>query len=229
MRDSIGLYKKRKFTIILSMKVYILLIPVILFSLTVHEYMHGLTAYKLGDSTPLISGRLTMNPLSHLDPIGTIMLFIARFGWAKPVPVNPFNFRNPLRDMAIVASAGPLSNLSIGILSAFLIRLFFGKGDHLIYFSENLIFLLLFLFMQINLALAFFNLIPIPPLDGSKILLHFLPPRSRSEYLRFSSIGPLLIFGIFIFEAIFNFSIFGLIVWYPANFISRLILGTNFF
>jgi len=211
------------------MEVYILLIPVILFSLTVHEYMHGLTAYKLGDSTPLIAGRLTLNPLSHLDPIGTIMLFIARFGWARPVPVNPFNFRNPLRDMAIVAFAGPASNLSIGILSAFLIRFFFGKGKQIFYFSENLFFLLLFLFMQINLALAFFNLIPIPPLDGSKILLHFLPPRSRTEYIRFSSMGPLLIFGIFIFEAIFNIPILRFFIWFPANLVSKFILGVNFF
>lgn len=212
------------------MEIYILLIPVILLSLTIHEYMHGFIAYKLGDPTPVLSGRLTLNPLKHLDPLGTIMLFLARFGWAKPVPVNPLNFKNPVRDMAVAAFAGPASNLCAGIIAGLLIRFIFGTGELLYYnYTDNLLFLLLSLFMQINLALAFFNLIPLPPLDGSKILLHLLPPSSRAEFIRFGSAGPLIIFALFLIDALFKIPVFDFLIWFPVNLVSRILLGVSLF
>ncbi len=213
------------------MAIYLLLVPVILFSLTLHEYMHGLTADRLGDKTPRLSGRLTLNPLSHLDPIGTLMLFVARFGWAKPVPINPFNFKDPIRDMAIVALAGPFSNLLFAIVAGLLIRLTFGSGPAIFYYyhSQNTIFLFLFLFMQINLALAFFNLLPIPPLDGSKILLHLLPPNYRAEYIRIQPLGPLFLMAIVLLDYLFNIDILKTLIWFPSNLISRLILNVALF
>lgn len=201
---------------------YILLIPVILFSLTIHEYMHGFTAYKLGDNTPVLTGRLTLNPLSHLDPIGTLMLFIARFGWAKPVPVNPYNFRNPLRDTAVVALAGPLSNLAVGVLSGIAIKLIFGSVS--LFNVENPLMLLLLLFMQINLALAFFNLIPVHPLDGSKILYFVIPEQYRSDFWRIQRSGPIIILAMLIAEYIFNIPIFYYLIWFPVKLITSLIL-----
>lgn len=201
---------------------YILLIPVILFSLTIHEYMHGWTAYKLGDNTPALAGRLTMNPLSHLDPLGTLMLFIARFGWAKPVPVNPYNFRHPLRDMAIVAFAGPLSNLIAGVIAGVGIRLIFGTVSF--YNVGNPVLILLFLLMQINLALAFFNLIPIHPLDGSKILLFALPHQYREDFWKIQQSGPFIIFAMLIAEFLFKIPIFYYLIWFPVNLITSMIL-----
>lgn len=146
---------------------FLLLILPILFALTVHEYAHGWVAYRLGDPTAYHAGRLTFNPLKHLDPIGTILLFIARIGWAKPVPVNPAYFKDPSRDMAIVALAGPASN--------FLSALLFGKLLSLGSFTNVYLYQTLFYFVYINLILAFFNLIPIAPLDGWRILSYFLP------------------------------------------------------
>ncbi len=150
---------------------------VLLIAFTIHELSHALTADYLGDPTPRHMGRITLNPLKHLDPIGTIMLIIAGFGWAKPVMVNPLNLRgNPRTSMAIVAAAGPLSNLLLASLAAIIFRL------GLVQFSldpptgdASLFAYLLSEFIWINLILVFFNLIPIPPLDGSKILFAILP------------------------------------------------------
>jgi Zn-dependent protease len=129
----------------------------LLIAITVHEFCHALAADKLGDPTPRAYGRLSLNPLVHLDLLGTLMLFIARFGWGKPVPIDPYNFRHPRRDETIVALAGPLSN--------FLLAFIFSR------FPGNLTFILTYT----NLYLGIFNLFPIPPLDGSKILLNILP------------------------------------------------------
>lgn len=159
--------------------VIILGLVILFFSVILHEVAHGLVAERHGDPTARIMGRITLNPLSHIDPIGTVflpgMLIILNlfgsnvpiFGWAKPVPVNPANLNNPKKDMILVALAGPVTNIIIAFLLAFIFRFFV--------LPVSLAGVVLFYGITINLFLAFFNLIPIPPLDGSRILSGFLP------------------------------------------------------
>lgn len=149
-------------------------IPAILVSITFHEYAHGKVAYFLGDNTAKYHGRLTINPLAHLDPIGTLLLVVAGFGWAKPVPVNPLQFRgDKKRGMMYVGFAGPLMNLVLGYLSAVGLKLvvFLGYSGGAAPYLQQFFYLLLFY----NVMLAVFNLLPVPPLDGSKILAGLLP------------------------------------------------------
>jgi Zn-dependent protease len=148
----------------------LLSIPAILIAITFHEYAHGWMAYRLGDPTPKFYGRLTLNPLAHLDPIGTLMLLIFRFGWAKPVPINPNNFSNYRRDTVLVSIAGPSANFLLAIIFALI-----GRIVMPLYIIPINAFLSISIY--VNIALAIFNLIPIPPLDGSKLLLLFLPYR----------------------------------------------------
>lgn len=177
----------------------LLRIPALLLILTVHEVAHGYVAMRLGDPTARNFGRLSLNPIKHLDPIGAICMLLFRFGWAKPVPVNTRYFKNPKRDMALCAAAGPASNLLmafIGVIGFYFSAYFIGfrGGDislilrynvleHLlsdIEFVDRLKFVwLIFLqtFVILNLSLGVFNLIPVPPLDGSRIFLQFLPAK----------------------------------------------------
>lgn len=143
-------------------------------SITIHEFAHAWTADCLGDPTPRSQGRVTLNPLSHLDPIGTIMLLVTRFGWGKPVEFDPYNLKEPVRDTALIALAGPLSNIILAMLLAILIRFNFIPIDWLVVGTVQVIF--------INVVLAIFNLIPVYPLDGSKILLAVLPRDTALEY-----------------------------------------------
>ena len=172
-----------------------IVILIILVSITFHEYAHGWMASRLGDPTPKQSGRLSLNPLVHIDPFGTIILPIIllvistrlighpfAIGYAKPVPINPYHFKNPKKDIALVGLAGPLMNILIAIALSLLIRLGFTL------FIEALI-----LGIMINLLLAIFNLIPIPPLDGSKLLLPFLPKKVAYKYLKLEPYGFLII------------------------------------
>lgn len=178
-----------------DLKILILLLPILLLALTVHEFSHGLTAYLLGDPTPQRAGRLTLNPLKHLDLFGTLTLILTQaIGWAKPVPINPNYFKNPWRDMAITSAAGPLSNFLLAILFAFSYHLFntFNLTFEQIKISEPLA-IVSYLGLRINLGLALFNFLPIPPLDGSKILVKFLPPYLRENYLRLELMGFFLI------------------------------------
>ena len=135
-------------------------------AITIHEFSHAYMAYLRGDYTAEAAGRLTLNPLSHLDPIGFVAFLLVGYGWAKPVPYNPYKLKNPRWDGILVALAGPGSNLLLAIVASLLIRFFLGAE---ILDSSNLLLVFLFLVMFLNLALMFFNLIPLPPLDGSKI------------------------------------------------------------
>ena len=158
---------------------YLLFIPHMLFALSIHEASHAGSAYLLGDDTAALQGRVTLNPIRHLDPFGLIAFFIIHFGWARPVPVNPLRLKNPRRDNVLVSFAGPGSNLVMGMLLLVVIRVMWmvaGTG------SESVRTALAFMFVgaQLNVGLCFFNLIPVPPLDGSHILLGILP-RSLAE------------------------------------------------
>jgi Zn-dependent protease len=162
-------------------------------AISVHEAAHAFIAYKLGDPTAKNQGRLTLNPLKHLDPIGTLMLFIARFGWGKPVPVNPHNFKNPVRDSALTAFAGPASNFITALILSVPLK----------YIGLPLWLMdILWLTLDINIILGIFNLLPFPPLDGSKIFAIFVPKRFHKQYftlLKNSEVG----FMIFIVADIF--------------------------
>lgn len=156
----------------------------LLVGLTFHEFSHALLADRLGDRQPRAMGRLTLNPLPHIDPIGALMLLVAGFGWAKPVMVNPYALRDGPRSMAVVAAAGPIANLAVAIGFAALFRvldLAGVEGGFTFGLVANIVFL--------NVLLALFNLIPIPPLDGYNVALAFLPPRQAMTLQRYAPYG----------------------------------------
>lgn len=161
---------------------FILLAPPILFALTIHELAHGYVAYILGDTTAKAAGRLTLNPLKHLDPIGTIAFFIIKFGWAKPVPVNPYYFKNPRKGMLWVGLAGPASNLVVAVISALLLKAFVPLSSSLPPALTVPLQFMLEASVWVNVVLCVFNLIPFPPLDGSRILAGLLPADMARSY-----------------------------------------------
>ena len=184
----------------------LLTIPVVLMALSFHEAAHALIAYKLGDRTAYNLGRVTMNPIKHLDPFGFLCMLLVGFGWAKPVPINTRYFKNPKRDMAICGLAGPIANLLLALIFAALF-----KGTSILFASitypNETVFIMAWLFREflsmgiiLNVGLAVFNLLPIPPLDGSRLLTAVLPWRLASklvQYERVISLGlmVLLFFG----------------------------------
>lgn len=198
-------------------------LPAILIAITIHEYAHALTAFKLGDPTAKFAGRLSLNPLKHIDLLGFIMLLVARFGWAKPVPINPFHFRNPRRDEALVSLAGPLSNLLLAILFGLSIRLLLQLSAS----TATIPFLLLYLCFLYNVVLSVFNLIPVPPLDGSKILFSLLPRRYRFYQLQLESYGPYILFGIIFMDRITRANVFWGLIQYVLSFLGSMIIGTR--
>lgn len=176
--------------IALMLQQLVLTIPAILLAITFHELAHGWAADKLGDPTARLAGRLTLNPVAHLDPIGALMFIVAKFGWAKPVPVNPSNLRHPLRDMVWVAAAGPTANFLLAALSLLVFRWTAAMDLPFVTVPVREICRWSYL---LNLNLAAFNLIPIPPLDGSQILKGFLPRGALISYERFEPYGFLVL------------------------------------
>ena len=168
---------------------FVLLAVPLLYSIILHELAHGWVAFRMGDPTAKTMGRLTLNPLKHLDPIGTAMLFIFGFGWAKPVPVNLGLVRNTRAGLIWVSAAGIIANLLLAFLAVLLLRGFAPS-------PSGSIGLLLYYLAQINIMLASFNLIPIPPLDGSKILMGFLPERAAYLLARLEPYGLFIIIGL---------------------------------
>ncbi len=205
----------------MQIQIYILAIVILIFSIVVHEVMHGYVAYKLGDSTAKFMGRLTLNPIPHIDLLGTIIiplfLIVSRspilFGWAKPVPVNFNNLRNPKKDSVYVALAGPASNFVLAIVFAIFFHL-------LSFLSLNIVF---WYGVYINLILGIFNLIPIPPLDGGRIAVGLLPLRYSYMLQRIEPFG-IYIVVILLFLGFFSYTIFPLV-----NYLSRFLVGGGFY
>jgi Zn-dependent protease len=184
---------------------------------TVHEFSHAWVATRLGDETPRLSGRLTLNPLAHLDPLGSLLLVIAGFGWAKPVPVNPYAVRSRTpAGMMLVSAAGPFSNLLLAILAALPLRagLVTGFGTSSALIPSLGGFLLEFIY--INLILLFFNMIPLSPLDGEKVVSYLLPPNLQAGFERLRPYGPMILFGLFFLGSFLSFDVLGKLVSGPA-------------
>ncbi len=181
----------------------LLSLPIVLLSLSLHETAHGYVAWKLGDPTARNLGRLTLNPLKHLNLFGTLCMLLAGFGWANPVPINTRYFKKPRRDMALSALAGPVSNLALALIFAILLR-FLGYGylmqrGYPTEFTATMAsFAILFMYygVYMNITLAVFNLLPVPPLDGSRLLYWLLPPKTAykiSQYERYIALGVMLL------------------------------------
>ncbi len=203
---------------------YLVFIPHMLFALSIHEASHAGSAYLLGDDTAALEGRVTLNPIRHIDPVGLIAFFIIHFGWARPTPVNPARFSKPGRDDILVSFAGPGSNLLAGVILLVALRAAWvmtsGQGE-----AAHTALAFLFVGAQLNVGLCFFNLIPVPPLDGSHILLHLLP-RGLSQRLE-----PLMNYGwIILLMLIFGGSFFGIPLFFyliglPMVLVMRGLLG----
>lgn len=187
----------------------IVFVVIILFAITIHEFSHAAAAQLLGDPTPRLAGRLSLNPIKHIDPIGFIMLLLVRFGWAKPVPINPYNFKDPIKGEMVVSFAGPASNFLAAYLAAALIRIF-----PIIVLSNGYIERAVSDFIWLNLALAVFNLLPVPPLDGSHILEPFIPYNYRQILEQY---------GFFILIFILIFPPTSYILLYVISFLFKLI------
>ena len=192
-------------------------VPAILWALTIHEFAHGWVAHKCGDDTALHAGRLTLNPLAHLDLFGTIAFIIMGFGWAKPVPVNPHNFRKPRRDDILVSLAGVTANLLSAVGFSLVLRVLLALPP------TKLISMLQVVVLQsifFNLVLLFFNLIPIPPLDGSHVLRELLPWDLRARYDEMRPYAPFMLLAlIFLGRPLLN-----LLIWRPSQFLADLLL-----
>jgi Zn-dependent protease len=203
-----------------------LIAPPILLALTFHEYAHAYVANRFGDDTAKQNGRLSLNPLRHLDPLGTIMIFLVHFGWAKPVPVNPYRLKNPKKDMLWISAAGPLSNMALALASGILLRIFIATVETPDQTSFMTLFTyVIFMSLQINLALAIFNILPIAPLDGSKILSGLLPDSFGSMFHIMERYGPFILLGLIIFGRLTGVSILGGLIWPFVKFFSSVFGG----
>ena len=200
----------------LPLEVLVLLIPVLLFALVFHEFSHGWVANKLGDPTAKYSGRLTLNPIAHLDMMGSLMILFVGFGWAKPVPVNSRYLANPRTDMMKIAFAGPASNLLLAFIAGTFIR-----------FTGNLgpLSSMLMMFTQINIMLAVFNMIPIPPLDGSQIFSGLMVRKNPDLVLKLQIYGPQLLFGLILFGMLTRISPIWWLMSPFVNFFMLLFVG----
>jgi Zn-dependent protease len=228
-------------------------VPVILLALTIHEFAHAWTAWKLGDPTAHYQGRVSLNPIRHLDPLGTLCLLFAPIGWAKPVPVNPYNFRNPGRDDILVSAAGPMSNLLQAIIFALLLVLPWGQwADSLgsavpqygrdggVYWTINslmqaqgaqklvlIVWAMASMGLLLNVGLMVFNLLPFFPLDGHHIARENLRGEARMRFIEFQRYGPFMIFGLIILDNMLNSQgLPGPISW-PINNLVQLLLKVS--
>ncbi len=200
----------------------LVLVPVLLVSMMLHELAHGFVAYRMGDPTAKQHGRLSFNPIRHLDPLGTAMFVITYlipphfiFGWAKPVPVSPYYFKNRQRGMGIVGIAGPATNFILAVVFALILNALHPSTD-------SLAFEALFLLFQVNIVLGLFNLIPIPPLDGSRVLGAFLPRNAYEKWIQVDRYGMFIILiFVFVFWGRFSFILQDVIIWLANIFLTN--------
>ena len=207
-------------------------LPIVLLALTVHEFSHAYFAYRMGDPTALSMGRCTLNPLKHLDPLGTICLMFAPIGWAKPVPVNPLNFRDPRKGDLITSAAGPASNVVQAILFALVIRIIVSWGDDIVQYvgpgsvtGLSVLFLMCKEAVFINVGLAVFNCLPIFPLDGYHIAYQLMKPESQQRFAGMARYGIYIILGLVFIGYLGKIPILWYIIAPPANLIITYIAG----
>jgi len=207
----------------------LLRLPVVLLALTVHEFSHAYVAYRMGDPTAARLGRCTLNPLAHLDPLGTICLVFAPIGWAKPVPVNPLNFHDPRKGSLYTSAAGPASNLLQAIVWALLLRMtVFRLG---VWFPDlpdkafDAAFAMCWVGVFVNVALAVFNLLPFYPLDGYRVSMELLPLEGRERMAEWAPIGPFIIIGLVIAGRMGKVDIIGKLIEPPANLLFTYVAG----
>ncbi len=198
----------------------LIMAPAFIFALTFHEFAHAWSANKLNDPTAKNEGRLTLNPLVHLDPVGTIMLFVVGFGWARPVPVNPRNLQNPRQDMMWIALAGPCSNVLLAFALGWLYYNTAPTSEMMSIFRAMLEF-----GIYINLVLCFFNLLPIPPLDGSRIITGLLPQEQAYQFSKLEQFGPGLLIGLIVLDRFMNLGLLSSLILSPVFYCRRLILS----
>ena len=208
----------------LPMEVLIILLPILIFSLCFHEFSHGYIAYKLGDPTAARNGRLTLNPIAHLDPIGSLMILFVGFGWAKPVPVNPVNFSNPRLDMMKVAFAGPASNLLLAFAGGLMMRLVNIVG----LLQSEMFIQTLYFFIFINISLAVFNMIPVAPLDGSQIFGNMISKNNPKLAWKLQMYGPKILMGIILIGMVTPFSVLGFLMMPFVKMFMYLFTGISF-
>ena len=202
---------------------FVYFIIALIITLTVHEASHALVAYYLGDPTAKMRGRLTLNPIAHLDPVGSIVFLMTQsIGWGKPVPVNPNNFKNTVRDGALTALAGPMSNFILAFVMVFPWKFAGGYIPEIILIEVQTIF-------HVSIFLGIFNLFPLPPLDGSKIMGLFVPKKWHRGYTRFLMNGTkyfmaAILIDIFVIRSLFDFSFFGYVVVKLHGIVSMILL-----
>ncbi len=201
---------------------FIIVAALLLVTIAVHEFSHALASDHLGDPTARLMGRLTLNPMAHLDPIGTLLLLFAGFGWGKPVPFDPFNLRDPKRDSAIISFAGPASNLIIAVISSIILRVI---SSFSLLFITSFVSNILNMFIYFNVMLAVFNLIPIHPLDGFKVVGGLLPKKYYYDWMSLEKYGMILL--LFLIFPIFGAAPVSQIVSPIVNFILSFLLPTG--
>ena len=205
---------------------YMLFIPQMLLSLSVHESSHAYSALRAGDDTAALQGRISLNPLKHLDPWGLLFFLVFKFGWAKPCPVATYRLKNPRRDEIIISLAGPGSNLALALLFGLVLR---ASWQSLLAVGEvgKMVLLFLAIGAQINSALAFFNVLPIPPLDGSHVLGGILPLKWQPGFQRIMPYGMLILLGLVILGSFGHLDVFSILIGVPMTLWLWLVMGSE--